>query len=464
MATLIRDSSGRITDRAGPSPAEIAARNASLQQGSIRVGSDLSGRNLGVETLALGQVVPGNDPERGALLNRVLTGAQMRAFPEAFQTPQQQPQTGLAGTESALSGALMAALAGLQQGFGQGRGDLLRGQADIDRLVGSAQESLSPFVKPGIDASNLQAALSGALGPEQQAAAIANFKSSPGQEFLQNRGQQAVLRNAAALGGLGGGRVQQELQRQGIDTAQLDFSNNFARLGDVANRGFQATGLGTGLTGQQIGQIGQTSGQLANLGAAGGNAAANLIFNTGQSLGGARTRVGEQLAAATGGTSSALANLINNQGGQVSDVLGQGGSNIANLITNAGLQQSASGLDIAKLLAGISSGAAQQVVSLPGVPGIQQQQGILEGIGKAAGGIGTAIAASDIRLKQNIKRVGITPGGNNLYSWDWNKTGERLFGNQPTRGVIAQEVQRVQPGAVITGEHGYLMVDYNKVL
>lgn len=390
MATLIRDASGRVTDRAGPSSAAVQARNAALARGSINVPTALSGQNFGVESLALGNVVPGSDPATAAALQGVINQAQARAFP---QPQQPQMQTGLSGAESAFSSALAAALAGLQQGIGQSRFDLQRGQADIDRLVQGAQESLSPFIKPGIEAGNVQAALTGALGPEAQAQALQNFRSSPGQEFLQDRGQRAVTRNAAALGGLGGGRVQQELQRQGIDTAQLDFGNNFDRLGQVANRGFQGAGLSTGLTGQQIGQIGQTSANLGSLGLAGGQTAANLAFNTGQSLGGARTRVGEQLAAATSGTTSALADLINRQGTGISDALGEGGSNISNLLVNQGLQQSTNSLDIAKLLAGIGTGSASQVAGLPGIPGIQNQQGVLEGVGKAAAGIGTGVAA-----------------------------------------------------------------------
>jgi hypothetical protein len=424
----------------------------------------LSGQNFGVESLVLGNVVPGTDPATAAALQGIIDQAQARAFPQLSQHQQATPsQTGLAGAESAFSSALASALAGLQQGIGQSRFDLQRRQADIDRLVRGAQESLSPFIKPGIDAGNVQAALTGALGPEAQAQAIQNFQSSPGQQFLQERGQRAVTRNAAALGGLGGGRVQQELQRQGVDTAQLDFGNNFDRLGVVANRGFQGAGLSTGLTGQQIGQIGQTSANLGSLGLAGGQTAANLAFNTGQSLGNARTRVGEQLAAATSGTTSALADLINRQGTGISDALGEGGSNISNLLVNQGLQQSTNSLDIAKLLAGIGTGSASQVAGLPGIPGIQNQQGILEGVGKAASGIGTAIAASDVRLKQNIKHVGITPGGNNLYTWVWNAAGRAITGAVNGYGVLAQELIETTPEAVIMGEHGYLMVDYGKV-
>lgn len=64
-----------------------------------------------------------------------------------------------------------------------------------------------------------------------------------------------------------------------------------------------------------------------------------------------------------------------------------------------------------------------------------------------------AIAASDIRLKENIVKIGKTPKGHNLYTWDWKKplTGSGI-------GVIAQEVPEA---SVDMG--GILFVDYSKV-
>jgi len=95
------------------------------------------------------------------------------------------------------------------------------------------------------------------------------------------------------------------------------------------------------------------------------------------------------------------------------------------------------------------------------VPGVQLAPGVLTGIGEALGGAGALIAASDRRLKTNIMPAGKTAGGNNLYTWDWTDEGARIAGNQPGYGVIAQEVNQ---DAVIVGPHGYLMVDYSRVL
>lgn len=67
---------------------------------------------------------------------------------------------------------------------------------------------------------------------------------------------------------------------------------------------------------------------------------------------------------------------------------------------------------------------------------------------------------SDVRLKTNIKITGKLENGLNTYSWDWNEKGQELTGQKSNSGVIAQEVAEMFPEAVITGEHGYMMVDY----
>jgi hypothetical protein len=71
---------------------------------------------------------------------------------------------------------------------------------------------------------------------------------------------------------------------------------------------------------------------------------------------------------------------------------------------------------------------------------------------------------SDVSLKTNIEPVGKLPNGINLYTWDWTEKGKELAGDTPTYGVLAQEVQQIIPEAVTRGEHGYLTVDYSKLI
>lgn len=76
---------------------------------------------------------------------------------------------------------------------------------------------------------------------------------------------------------------------------------------------------------------------------------------------------------------------------------------------------------------------------------------------------GRAITAfSDERLKENIEKEGELPDGTNVYSYDF-KPGTNL-GSGKQIGVLAQEVQKSNPGAVSRDASGYLKVNYSKVV
>ena len=93
--------------------------------------------------------------------------------------------------------------------------------------------------------------------------------------------------------------------------------------------------------------------------------------------------------------------------------------------------------------------------------GAAEGAGILGGLGSALGTIGEGMMAilpffglSDARLKDNIKQVGKTFDGQNIYSYD-------MGDGRTQMGLLAQEVLHHKPEAV--GEkQGYLTVDYRK--
>ena len=78
------------------------------------------------------------------------------------------------------------------------------------------------------------------------------------------------------------------------------------------------------------------------------------------------------------------------------------------------------------------------------------------------GGLSTyAALPSDPRLKTNITPRGEV-GGVNFYDWEWNDEGKRIADpDQPTFGVMADELQKTHPHLVKRGEDGYLRVNYN---
>lgn len=260
---------------------------------------------------------------------------------------------GLRGSEEALRRGLSGALQGIEAGAIRGTG------------------TLQPFVGGGQQAFERQTALSGAGGAPAQAEAFESFIASPGQQFLRDAAERALLRNQAAIGGLGGGNVRGALQEQAIGLAAQDFGEQFGRLGQVA-------GLGGQLAGQQAGlEFGE------------GRDVGQLAFQTGQTLASGRQRAGEQIAGQIGGTTSALANLTAQQGAGLADILGAGGGSLANILSGAGQAQALSQQQLATLLANISTGQGSQLASLPGIPGVQQTPSRIGDIGNIVTALGT---------------------------------------------------------------------------
>jgi len=413
-------------------------------------------------------------------LQQGLTGS-TEAYEDALKRMQGTYQQAQAGSQAAL-----------QQGLSAGNQALTSALAKIQSTLGSTKSgmaqaynqgvgALNPFAKTGQSADALVSSLLGGQGMAAQQQAMQQFQESPATAFLREQGEAAVLRNAAATGGLRGGNVMKELNRFGTGLANQSFNERIAQLQQQAASGLNAASNIGQLRGQQAGQIGQLGSQAAGImgqfgqqqysGAQQAAAQqAGLIGNIGSQLGGQIGQMGSAIGQNIYGTGQLLSqgrtmagqNLadIASKGGQMlSELLGQQGTNIANLLGGTGQQQGALKTDLAALLANIATGAGSQVSGLPSIPGVTHTPGMLGDLGSLAGGVGTAIGAvSDIRLKRNIKHLG-TLNGINLYSWDWTEQGKAIAGDQPTVGVIAQE----HPHATIEHESGYLMVDYSRV-
>jgi hypothetical protein len=73
----------------------------------------------------------------------------------------------------------------------------------------------------------------------------------------------------------------------------------------------------------------------------------------------------------------------------------------------------------------------------------------------SAGGSGGGL--SDIRLKEDISLIGMTPQGLPLYRYRYKGLPEVW------QGVMAQDVAMVRPDAIIDGPFGYMAVDYAKL-
>jgi len=311
--------------------------------------------------------------------------------PQEFQQFQQNPSmvapaTGVIGSEMALGAANDI----LKVGGNRGIEDLLAGtqqaRGDINTASQAALGPLSGYAQSGQGANALQGNLLGANGYAAQAQAMQDFQNSPGQDFLRQEQERAVLRNAAATGGTQGGAVLEELQRRAFGRAGTAFDTRIAQLGQLGGQGLQASQGMSGI----LGDTGMALSGLAERGS--GNVANAGLGIAGQRAGiqgtiaGGRTRAGELMSQNVGNTTANLSTLQNQQGAGLADLLG--GQDIASILQQAGITDANTQQQLATLLANIATGQGSQAASLNGIPGTQQEQGILGGLGQLAGGVG----------------------------------------------------------------------------
>lgn len=76
----------------------------------------------------------------------------------------------------------------------------------------------------------------------EQAGAIANLKNSPLYQSIYNNGEEAILANASATGGLRGGNTQNSLARFGGDTLSGVLGQYLQQLGGLSGTGNQTAG------------------------------------------------------------------------------------------------------------------------------------------------------------------------------------------------------------------------------
>jgi len=170
----------------------------------------------------------------------------------------------------------------------QERGTLL-GIEESKRQFDKLQELLQPFVDPGVSAIGAQATLAGLGGPEAEAAAIADIQAGPEFEALTRTGEEAILQNVSATGGLRGGNVQAALAQFRPQILSQLINQRFGRLGGIAQLGqASAAGVGAGAlrTGETVAGLQLERGRVGAQGAlAQGQVQANLFGDIAQTIG-----------------------------------------------------------------------------------------------------------------------------------------------------------------------------------
>lgn len=128
-------------------------------------------------------------------------------------------------------------------------------QAGIDeqrRQFDALQALLQPYVQAGTGALGAQQGLIGLGGQPAQRQAIEALASSPEFQALTQQGENALLQQASATGGLRGGNLQGALAQFRPGMLSQLIAQQYERLGGLTGIG-QASAAGVGAAGQQTG-------------------------------------------------------------------------------------------------------------------------------------------------------------------------------------------------------------------
>lgn len=300
--------------------------------------------------------------------------------------------------------------------------------------------------------------------------------NNPFFQALQEQQSQGLINQQAALGRGGSGETNDlltqnllllgnEFQQQDIAQQEREFGlNQSLQQQDFLNR----LGLGETIFGQQLSANEQDlQRQLSQFGI---DLSANELQRLVQ-----QQQFGLDLGASQAGNDALISQFQLDRGVQQSDFdnqlllnqakfnqlfdaarLGQSsaaqtGTTGASILQNIGNAQSAGAI----ANAGVSNPLADMILS----GGLGAAAGSAGLLGSTVGAGGGAILGllSDVSLKDNIEYVE-TVDGVDYFSWDWN---EEI--DQPTYGVLAQDIMVRQPEAVYVGDDGYYRVDYGVI-
>lgn len=151
------------------------------------------------------------------------------------------------------------------------------------RQFDEVQKLLSPYVKSGNSALTQQLSLLGLNGNDAQQSVYSMLENSPGFQGIVKQGENAILQNASATGGLRGGNTQGALAQFRPQMLQSLIQQQFQNLGGIVNTG-QASAAGVGSAGQNSANaisalLGQQGASQAGSALARGNADANFYGN-----------------------------------------------------------------------------------------------------------------------------------------------------------------------------------------
>ena len=171
------------------------------------------------------------------------------------------------------------------------------GIAEQRRQFDAIQALLQPFVQAGTGALGAQQNLIGLGGATAQQDAIQALQSSPEFQALTQQGENAILANASATGGLRGGNTQAALAQFRPQVLSSLINQQYSRLGGLVSVG-QNAAAGVG-----------------NAGLATGNNVSNLLQQQGAAVAGGQLARGQAAGAQVSAITGALGTYAGLGGG-----------------------------------------------------------------------------------------------------------------------------------------------------
>lgn len=137
------------------------------------------------------------------------------------------------------------------------------GIAEQDKQFEAVQKLLAPYTTAGTSSLTAQQDLNGLNGQDAQAKAIAALQASPQYTSQLTAGNNNILANASATGGLRGGNVQGALAQFAPSLLSSTINDQYSRLGSMTSLG-ESAAAGTGnaalSTGNQVSSLLQQQG------------------------------------------------------------------------------------------------------------------------------------------------------------------------------------------------------------
>ena len=195
-------------------------------------------------------------------------GAQQAANTQAAAAQQGMGAINQATSQgaSAVNQATQSGIGVQQQALGQENGYFNQGQ-----------QGYQPYMQQGQQALNQQMGLMSGAG-------IQEFQNSPMFQGMLQQGQNSILQNAAATGGLRGGNVQAAVSQYSPQLLNQMIQQQFSNLGSISGMGENAAGMSGNLYGQQAQMGQQNAGAQSALYGQQGQSLAGLYGQQGQSI------------------------------------------------------------------------------------------------------------------------------------------------------------------------------------